>query len=164
MHAIHQRPARREPPDPADPADPNTTAARATGTGRPTDLRRKLGRLGEGLAAAHLERLGYALLARNVRTRYGEIDLIAIRDGVLVIAEVKTRRTSSPGGSIHSWEEPLLRLTHRQRARLRRLTLAWLTDHRPKRPGAHTIRFDAIGVIVDRRHRLLRLDHIEGAW
>ena len=40
------------------------------------DPRRTLGRLGEDLALRHYERLGYALVARNHRTRHGELDLI----------------------------------------------------------------------------------------
>ncbi|HEY9899182.1 MAG TPA: YraN family protein [Pantanalinema sp.] len=51
-----------------------------------------LGRKGEALAASHLERAGYAIVARNARTRWGELDLVA-RDGALwVFVEVKTRR------------------------------------------------------------------------
>ena len=50
----------------------------------PKDPRHALGRLGEQLAAAHLERLGFAILARNARTRYGEIDLIAFDGHTLV--------------------------------------------------------------------------------
>ena len=42
----------------------------------PTDLRHHLGRIGEDLALAHLERLGYTLVARNHRTRHGELDLV----------------------------------------------------------------------------------------
>ena len=52
----------------------------------------------------------------------------------------------------------------RQRIRLRKLATAWLTDEKHIRPTAHTIRFDAIGVMIDSKDRLLRLDHIEGAW
>jgi len=55
-------------------------------------------------------------------------------------------------------------LRPRQRLRLRRLAAAWLVDQNHIRPTAHTIRFDAIGVTLDRRSRLVRLDHIEGAW
>jgi putative endonuclease len=57
-------------------------------------------------------------------------------------------------------------LRHRQRARLRRLAVAWLSREVPpgSRPTAETIRFDAVGVIVDGRGRLVRLDHLEGAW
>ena len=59
------------------------------------DLRHRLGRLGEDLAAAHLERRGYEVVARNHRTRYGEIDLIGYDRHTLVFAEVKTRRAGS---------------------------------------------------------------------
>lgn len=50
----------------------------------PKDPRHALGRLGEQLAATHLERLGFAILARNARTRYGEIDVIAFDGQTLV--------------------------------------------------------------------------------
>jgi putative endonuclease len=123
-----------------------------------------LGRLGEQLAAAHLERLGFSPLGRNVRTRHGEIDLIAFNGETLVFAEVKTRRVSARGRSIRAEQEPLTWLRPRQRARLRRLASTWLSSERHIRPSAHTIRFDAIGVIVDGGNRLVRLDHLEGAW
>jgi Holliday junction resolvase-like predicted endonuclease len=65
-------------------------------------------------------------------------------------------------------EDPLASLRARQRVRLRRLALAWLSSERSRtssrRPTAETIRFDALGVTVDEHDRLLRLDHIEGAW
>lgn len=129
-----------------------------------TDPRRVLGRLGEDMAASHLNRLDFATLARNVRTRYGEIDLIAFDGRTLVFAEVKTRRVASSARHLRPEQEPLRWLRPRQCARLRRLALAWLSDERRDRPRARTIRFDAIGVIVDSRGQLLRLDHLEGAW
>jgi putative endonuclease len=129
------------------------------------DPRHELGRLGEDLAAAHLARLGCSILARNVRTRAGEIDLIAFdeRQSALLFVEVKTRRVPA-AGRVRPDQEPLQRLRARQRARLRRLACAWLGERTRRRPSARTIRFDAIGVILDTRDRLLRLDHIEGAW
>ena len=130
------------------------------------DPRRELGRLGEDLAAAHLERLGRSTLARNVRTRAGEIDLIAFDAGhsTLIFVEVKTRRVRGDGQRVRPDQEPLSWLRARQRARVRRLAHAWLSSPSQGRPRARTIRFDAIGVIVDERGRLLRLDHIEAAW
>jgi putative endonuclease len=123
-----------------------------------------LGRLGEDLAAAHLRELGFTVLARNARSRHGEIDLIACREQVMVFAEVKTRRVTA----VHrrrSHQEPLAWLRARQRARLRRLATAWLADPANVRPWARAIRFDAIGVSLDSgTGRLARLDHIEGAW
>jgi putative endonuclease len=131
---------------------------------RHADPRRALGRLGEDLAAAHLQRLGFTILARNVRTPRGEIDLIAFDGEVLVFAEVKARRADGGVRAIRCEQEPLLGLRTRQRARVRRAAAAWLDDTRKQRPVARTLRFDALGVIVDARERLLRLDHIEGAW
>lgn len=53
----------------------------------------KLGVEGEKTARSLLESLGYAFLEANYRTPYGEIDLIFRDSGVLVLVEVKTRRT-----------------------------------------------------------------------
>jgi putative endonuclease len=112
-----------------------------------------------------MERLGFALLERNARTRHGEIDLIAFDGRTLVFGEVKTRRIlGSPRRRFGPDEQPLAGLRPRQRARLRRLAAAWLHDETHTRPMAHTIRFDAIGVTVDARDHLVSLDHVEGAW
>jgi putative endonuclease len=128
------------------------------------DPRRALGRVGEDLAARHLGRLGFSILARNVRTRHGEIDLIAFNGSTLVFVEVKTRRVSSHARRVRPEQEPLAGLRPRQRARVRRLAVAWLSADGARRPSARTIRFDAVGVIVDASDRLLRLDHLEAAW
>jgi putative endonuclease len=128
------------------------------------DPRRALGRHGEGLAADHLRRLGFSPLGRNQRTRYGEIDLIAFDGCTLVFAEVKTRRVTADGMAHRPDQQPLSWLRDRQRARLRRLAVAWLSGEGRIRPTARTIRFDAIGVTVDAQDRLLRIDHIEAAW
>ncbi|HEX8206225.1 MAG TPA: YraN family protein [Solirubrobacteraceae bacterium] len=119
-----------------------------------TDARHHLGRTGERLAAEHLERLGYRIVARNHRTRYGEIDIIAADRDALVIAEVKTRR-----GRGHPWEN----LDDRKRAQVRRMGRAYLSlvDDRPKRAK---VRFDAIGVSFDAAGRLVSLDHLENAF
>ncbi len=134
------------------------------GTGSREDPRRALGRTGERLAATHLERLGFAVIARNVFTRTGELDLIAFDGSALVFVEVKTRRVRSGGGRIRPEQDPLPWLRPRQRARLRRQAVAWLTDAGRARPCAETIRFDAIGVIVDGHENLVRLEHLEAAW
>lgn len=55
--------------------------------------RRLLGQAGEALAADALAQQGYAILTRNYRTPYGEIDLIARHGDTLVFVEVKLRRT-----------------------------------------------------------------------
>lgn len=118
-----------------------------------TDIRRRLGETGEGFAAAHLERLGYAIVTRNHRTRHGELDIVACDGHTLVIVEVKTRRTGGrPWDSLHP----------RKRAQVRRMAaeyLATVTD----RPRVPEIRLDAIGIVLDSQDRLVSLDHLEGA-
>ena len=56
----------------------------------------------EAIAAEYLERQGLAIVARNFRTRAGEIDLVA-RDGrMLVFVEVRMRRATTHGGAVES--------------------------------------------------------------
>ena len=58
---------------------------------------RLLGRWGEALAAEHLRRAGYQILAANWRSRFGEIDLIAADQNYLCFVEVKYRRGEAYG-------------------------------------------------------------------
>jgi putative endonuclease len=119
--------------------------------------RPRIAREGEDLAAAHLERRGYTVVARNARTRFGEIDVIAGRPGELVFVEVKTRRVAGGAGTA------LDAIDHRKIRQVRKLAAAWLAET-PDRPRAEELRFDVIGVTLDRAGRLLSLDHLEGAF
>ena len=121
-----------------------------------TDPRRELGRRGEHLAAEHLERLGFSIVARNFRTRHGELDLVAFDGCALVFAEVKTRRGSAGGTP---WDN----LHLRKRAQVRRIASAYLNQV-PDRPRGQTLRFDAIGIVVDANDVLVTLEHLEGAF
>ena len=120
----------------------------------PTQSRKSLGRLGEQLAADHFERLGWTILERNYQTRLGEIDLIAVDGYVLVFAEVKTCRL----GRGQPWDN----LHERKQAQVRKISGLWFNERR--RPFYEHIRFDAIGVLLDARDALVRLDHLEGAF
>lgn len=55
------------------------------------------GRLGEETAIRYLQKLGYKILTKNFRSRFGEIDIIAIDHNTLVFIEVKTRWTKEYG-------------------------------------------------------------------
>jgi putative endonuclease len=120
-----------------------------------TDHRPHLGRLGERLAAEHFARLGYRVLAQNHQTRWGELDLVLSDGETLVFCEVKTRRRGSgaPWDSLHPAKQ----------AQVRRMAAAWLTDP-TDRHWHDDLRFDAVGVLVDERDELVRLDHLEGAF
>jgi putative endonuclease len=121
------------------------------------DPRQALGAAGEELAATHLTRLGYTVVDRNHRTRWGEIDIIAHVRKTLVFVEVKTRRASARAGS------PFDAVDRRKQAQVRRMAAAWLAQV-TDRPRAEDLRFDVIGVTVDGSGRLLELEHREGVF
>jgi putative endonuclease len=83
------------------------------------DPRTALGLVGERAAEAELVRRGMRIVARNARTRFGEIDLICRESGGYVFVEVKTRRT----GSFVAAAEAVDR---RKLGRLARLAVGWL--------------------------------------
>lgn len=64
----------------------------------PTSPTRRLGVRGEREAARRLKAKGYRVVKRNVRLRFGEIDLIALDGDTVVIVEVKTRIPRASGG------------------------------------------------------------------
>jgi putative endonuclease len=133
-----------------DPRRPRPDARRE-------DQRRRLGRLGEDLAAAHFERLGYEVVARNHRTRFGEIDLIACDERALVFCEVKTRRTGGrAGGAVEA-------VPAGKQLQVRRMAAAWLVEA-PDRPHRDDLRFDVVAVALDGRGRLAALHHLEGVF
>ena len=75
-------------------------------------LRRHLGRRGENLAARLLKNKGMEILVRNLRLKYGEIDIVALDGECLVFVEVKTRRCNS-------FYRPLANWSMRQRRNLK---------------------------------------------
>ncbi|MEO8487490.1 MAG: YraN family protein [Betaproteobacteria bacterium] len=66
------------------------------------DARHGDGRAAEDLAARHLRGQGLAIVARNVRSRHGEIDLVAPDGKTIVFVEVRLRRTGRYGGAAAS--------------------------------------------------------------
>jgi putative endonuclease len=81
--------------------------------------RRILGQAGEHVAERELIRRGYEVVARNVRNRFGEIDLI-MRDGRgYLFVEVKTRRAGSFVAAAEAVDS-------RKAARLELLAQSWL--------------------------------------
>src|SRR5688500_14874857 len=107
-----------------------------------TRTRLRTGALGEQLAAERLVALGYEILGRNVRTRFGEIDLIARDADALVFVEVKTGRLGASRGPAR----PVHAVGPRKQLQLRRLARAWLAEGHSI--GAAEIRFDVVGVTL----------------
>ncbi|MDH3735342.1 MAG: YraN family protein [Gemmatimonadota bacterium] len=120
-------------------------------SGRTPD-RADLGRLGERLAVAYLERRGYHVLERNWRVGRYELDLVAESGGTVVFVEVKTR-TRGPQPAAHALSAP-------QRQHIRRAAEAWIHEH----PGiGQEFRFDLVAVDAD-GFQGPDIDHIEDAF
>ena len=118
-----------------------------------TGSRAEIGALGEQLAVDHLRGLGWEILDRNWRCRYGELDVVAAAEDArtVVFVEVKTRTSEQFGGALAAVTPPKLR-------RLRRLAGLWLAD----RDGSWAqVRIDVIAVRVGRT-RTPEITHLQG--
>jgi putative endonuclease len=123
-----------------------------------THARQRTGRIGESLACELLLRGGFRLLARNCRTRAGEIDVVALDAGTLTFVEVKTMRTGSHSGP----ERPVLAVGPHKQRQVRRLARAWLGENVP--PPHSAIRFDVIGVLLEPGDSAVAIEHIRDAF
>jgi len=124
-----------------------------------TVARQRIGRAAEELVAERLAAAGWAIVERNARTRFGELDIVALDGGELVFVEVKAGREASAFGP----ERPVLGVGPRKQGRIRRLATAWMAERRDA-PRYAEIRFDAVGVTFDRAGRAVDVEHIEGAF
>ena len=124
-----------------------------------TESRRRTGAIAEDFVARRLAAAGWEIVERNARTRYGELDIVA-RDGrTLVFIEVKGARAGTHFGP----EKPILSIDLRKQRRVRRLATAWMSERRDQ-PPCDEIRFDAIGVTLDRAGRAVHVDYVRGAF
>ena len=106
---------------------------------------REFGKLGEDMAAGYLEKQGCKILHRNFRSREGEIDIVAEKDGVLRVVEVKTRRPGLFGS-------PAEAVDRRKRAHIRQAARVYLAEC-----GRYyrSVDMDVIEIV---------LNHIKGAF
>ena len=107
---------------------------------RAADPRQSLGMLGEDLACLELRRRGYAILARRHRSRFGEIDIVSMTDGVIVFVEVKARVSARRGTAAES-------LSPRKRRRIAAMALDYLawTGRLNQRCRFDVVAIDGIG-------------------
>ena len=125
------------------------------------DARRTLGAAGEEEAVRHLVRLGHAILDRNFRTRYGELDVVSATAECLVFCEVKTRTAGGRRGPATALEA----VGPAKRRRLRLMAREWFRLRGPSHGRLpEGVRFDAVGVVLDTGGQLVALDHVEDAF
>jgi putative endonuclease len=103
----------------------------------PAPSRRERGAAAEALAGEYLERHGLVVIARNLRCRAGELDLVCLDGEMLVIVEVRLRTRSAFGGAAGSVT------SHKQRKLIRAANYHW---QRRREWQVRTVRFDVIAV------------------
>lgn len=117
-------------------------------------VKQELGRRGEALAAAALEKAGYTIIERNYRCRYGEVDIVAREAGDLVFVEVKTRRSRTYG-------HPAEAVGRRKQEHLLRVASHYLQNTSQPDVGC---RFDVVAVHLDAGGRQKNIEIIKGAF
>ncbi len=123
-----------------------------------TSPRKNLGMLGESIACDHLTHEGWHVIARNWRTRRGEIDIVA-RDGDwLVFVEVRTRRASANGGDPHLGR-PEESVTPRKQLQLAQMAESYLYSM----PWSGGWRIDVIALEITAAGEVARLAHYRDA-
>jgi len=98
-------------------------------------MNRQLGQMGEVLAAEFLTALGYKIIARNHRSRFGEIDIVALHKGDIIFVEVKARSSDRFG-------TPAEAITRSKLEKLRRLIADFIVRYNIIRP----VRFEVVVV------------------
>ncbi len=102
-----------------------------------TDLHLARGAASEQLAAEYLQAQGLKVLARNLRCRAGELDLVCLDHSVLAIVEVRQRSRGDFGGALASVT------AFKQRKFIRATRFFW---QRTPAWRAYPMRFDVVGV------------------
>ncbi len=116
--------------------------------------RRRVGILGEEAAAAEYRRLGYDILSANYHSRFGELDLVVIRDHTVAFVEVRTRDASSPITPAETVD--------RNKQRKLILTTQNFLQKFPELNG-YDMRFDVMEVYYEGEYRC-RTNRIENAF
>ena len=109
--------------------------------------RQRLGRLGEDLARRRLEADGHTILETNYRTRSGEIDIVSLKNGILVFVEVRTRRGAA-------YVSPKESLTPKKRSRMAACAQEYIeatqSENREWRIDVVAVELDPQGRLVSR--------------
>jgi putative endonuclease len=108
-----------------------------------TSKTQKAGLIGEQIAEMFLVKHGYTILDRNSTKRWGEIDIIAKKSGVIHFVEVKLlkKRVSRETGPTNPFEN----ITFQKMEKIKRTVVSWVAEHRVSRET----RFQIDGIAVN---------------
>lgn len=118
--------------------------------------RKKLGDLGERLVAKHLQKLGYKIREMNFRCSIGEIDIVAQKDDVLILVEVRTRSSFSFGTPEES-------ITRSKKERLINLAETYIQSHE-NLPDSWRIDVAAVEMRAGREAKIKLIENAVNKW
>lgn len=116
---------------------------------------KKLGIFGEGVARRFLIKRGYEILAANYKMNFGELDIVARKNGVISFVEVKANKRYYEGF------EPELRVDRRKQNKLIKLATAYMLNNRlPESPW----QIDIISVVFDFDKKKALIKHFKNVF
>ena len=115
--------------------------------------KQKIGKIGEASAVEYLEKQGHLILERNWRYHKAEIDIITKRNDLLIFVEVKTRQSDRNG-------LPEDFVSYAQR----KMIVGAASRYMEKQNHEWAVQFDVIGILIDDRGMVVRLNHYEDAF
>jgi putative endonuclease len=112
------------------------------------------GKIGEDIARSFLLRKGYTLLEQNFNTRFGELDLIMVKDNVLVFVEVKLKVGEDFG-------TPEEMITRQKLTQVQNTAVAFLQQNPDIGKRFLSYQIDGVCIVVDSNNEILRINHYE---
>lgn len=113
------------------------------------DIKIKIGKFGQDIAAEFFLKRDYKILQNNFYTRFGEIDLIAEKDGQIIFAEVKTRFG-------HNFGLPEDALDFGKAKKIEETALEYLTKNNI---NSDNYRYDLVAVEIDKEKKKAQIRH-----
>ena len=111
----------------------------------------ELGKLGEKMAAEHLDKKGFQILHKNYVYGRAEVDIVAMKDNTIVFVEVKTRESSYLSA-------PEYTVSLKKQRQIIKAADAYLKEHQLEQES----RFDIISIIINSQYN--KLEHLEHAF
>lgn len=117
-------------------------------------MNRRIGSIGEKLAANYIKKKGYNILDCNYRTKLGELDIVAKKQDIIVFIEVKTRTSSVYG-------MPSEAVNYKKQQTIQKLSQQYILYQKLNK-NCFSYRFDVIEVkLIGKKYKI---DHIENAF
>ncbi|MFN3698757.1 MAG: YraN family protein [Dictyoglomus sp.] len=111
-------------------------------------------KIGEDFTELFLKKRGFKIIEKNFRTSFGEIDIIAQKNGLLIFVEVKTRKSISYG-------MPIEAINEKKQNRIKKIAENFIRDKRIK---FNEIRFDVMSVILSAQGEISKWEYIPNAF